>query len=244
MAFYADLSESYDALFPASPALGAFFDGLLREGWIGRVADAGCGTGAQILHFAAAGLSGVAFDPDPSLVALARRKLAPHPSVRVEIGGFADVLRLVAPPVDLVLCLGNSLVHVHRGEAAAFVRDAAAVTLPSGGLLVQILNYERLRREGVTEFPKMTAEGGRISLLRRYVWEGPRRVRFRAELRLEGERGTTVKTNEITLHPMDPGELRDLFESAGFCRLRLQGDYAGASFSPDSEAVVCLGRKG
>lgn len=244
MAFYEDLSAVYDSLFPVSAAQRALFDALIAEGWVGRVADAGCGSGAQLLHFAAAGLPAVGFDPDPSLVALAREKLRPYPSVAVARGGFGDTARLVRPPADLVLCLGNSLVHVPPAEAARFLRDAAAATTPAGGILVQILNYARLWREGTTELPPMEADGGAVAFRRRYAWEGPRRVRFLTELSVPGPQGRRTFANEIPLHPIYPDELAAMLAAAGFVRASRHGDFARSAFGPASEALVVLARKG
>jgi SAM-dependent methyltransferase len=243
VAFYADLSEVYDDLFPVSDAQRELFDGILGEGGIRRVADAGCGSGAQLLHFASSGISCVGFDPDPSLVAIARKKLAPFPGVRVEVGGFADTARLVSPAADLLLCLGNSLVHVPQEESARFVADAASVLSPGGWILLQILNYERLLREGITELPLMLAGEGSIEFRRRYLWEGPRNVRFLTSVRIAGGDGPRILRNEIPLYPIYPEELWETLAGTGFAPIRYYGDYRRSDFSADSEALVCLARK-
>lgn len=243
MTFYTDLSEVYDALFPVSSAQRSLFDGILKEGWVSRVADAGCGSGAQLLHFASAGISCVGFDPDPALVALARRKLAPFPDARIEIGGFADMARVVKPAVDLVLCLGNSLVHVAQEDARRFLADAADALSPAGGILVQILNYERLLRGSVAELPLMRADDGAIEFRRRYEWESPRKVGFRTALRIARGDEPLVIRNDIPLYPIYPDELWEMLAAAGFSRIRYSGDFAGSEFTPESEALVCLARK-
>ncbi len=243
MAFYTELSEVYDELFPVSDAQRSLFDAILGEGWVRRVADAGCGSGAQLLHFASAGIPCIGFDPDASLVGIARRRLAPFAGARVAIGGFADVARLVTPAVDLVLCLGNSLVHVPQDEARRFVADAAGVVSQAGGMLVQILNYERLLRGPVEELPLIRAHDGAIEFRRRYAWESPRKVRFRTSLRIARGDEPRIVRNEIPLYPLYPDELWEMLAAAGFSRIRYRGDFAGAEFTPESEAVVCLARK-
>ena len=243
MAFYTDLSEVYDALFPVSDAQREFFDGIRALGDIRRVADAGCGSGAQLLPFASAGLSCVGFDPDPALVALAREKLAPFPGASVEVGGFADTTRLVSPAADLVLCLGNSLVHVPQEEVGRFVADAGAVLSREGWLLLQILNFERLFREEITELPLMRAGEGSIEFRRRYLWDGPRKVQFRTSLRIAGGDGPRILRNEIPLYPIYPEELWEMLSGAGYAPIRYYGDFARSDFTLDSEALVCLARK-
>ena len=241
--FYTDLSEVYDALFPVSEAQRALFDKLLATGRVGRVADAGCGSGAQLLPFAHAGAECIGFDPDPALVALAREKLAPYPGARVEIGAFSDISRIVSPPADLVLCLGNSLVHVPQDEAARFLADAAAVISRGGEILLQILNYERLLLEKVTALPLLRAEEGAIEFRRSYAWEGSRKVRFQTVLRISEGGQPKVVRNDIPLYPIYPDELWEMLSRAGFSGIRLFGDFAGSDFSPESEALVCLAGK-
>ena len=243
MAFYTDLCDVYDALFPVSEAQRALFDRLLESGRVRRVADAGCGSGAQLLPFAEAGTDCVGFDPDPALAARASAKLEPFSRARVTIGGFADVARIVSLPVDLLLCLGNSLVHVPQDEAASFIRDAAGVLSAGGKILLQILNYERLLLGKITSLPLMTAEEGAIEFRRSYLWEGQRRVRFRTSLRISGGEEPRVLRNDIPLYPIYPDELWDMLSRAGFSGISFFGDFAGSAFSPESEALVALAEK-
>lgn len=243
MAFYTDLCDVYDALFPVSEAQRSLFGRLLGTGRVRRVADAGCGSGAQLLPFAVAGAECVGFDPDPALAARAGAKLAPFPRARVECGGFSDVSRIVSQPADLLLCLGNSLVHVPQDEAARFLQDAAGVLAGGGEILIQILNYERLLLGNVETLPLMSAEDGAIEFRRTYVWEGKRKVRFQTVLRISGGGEPHVLRNEIPLYPVYPDELWDMLSHAGFTGIRFFGDFAGSEFSPESEALVGLAGK-
>jgi glycine/sarcosine N-methyltransferase len=243
MAFYTDLSDVYDAIFPVSEAQRTLFESLLAGGRLGRVADAGCGTGSQLLSFASAGVECVGFDPDPALVARARAKLAPYPRACVEEGGFEDVSRIVSSPADLILCLGNSLVHVPQEEAARFLRDAAGTITNGGEILLQILNYERLLLGKVTALPLMQAEEGAIEFRRGYVWEGDRKVRFQTVLRISEGGEPRIVRNDIPLYPIYPDELWEMMDRAGFSRIRFFGDFAGSEFLPGSDALVCLAGK-
>ena len=243
MAFYTDISLVYDDLFPVSREQRALFDSLMDDGGTRSVVDCGCGTGSQLQPFAAGGLSCFGFDPDPSLVAIARRKLATYPKARVETGAFVDLPGLVSIPSDLLMCLGNSLVHVPQNEASRFFADAAGALSRSGTLLLQILNYERLLREGVTELPMLRASQGTVEFRRRYEWVGDRRVLFRTSLRFAGADEPRIARNEIPLYPVYPEELWGMLGNAGFGDIRFYGDFARSEFSPGSEALVCLARK-
>jgi glycine/sarcosine N-methyltransferase len=243
LSFYTDISLVYDDLFPVSPEQRALFVSLMDDGGIRSVVDCGCGTGSQLQPFAVAGLSCFGFDPDPSLVAIARRKLAAYPKSRVETGSFADLPGIVPFPSDLLMCLGNSLVHVPQEEASRFFADAAAALSRSGTLLLQILNYERLQREGVTELPLIRASGGTVEFRRKYAWEDGRKVLFRTSLRFAGPDEPRIARNEIPLYPVYPEEVWEMLANAGFGEIRFYGDFARSEFSPASEALVCLARK-
>jgi SAM-dependent methyltransferase len=241
--FYADISVVYDDLFPVSPEQEALFGSLIGSGAVRSVSDCGCGTGAQLLPFAAANLACLGFDPDPSLVAIARRKLSPYPNVRIVAGSFADLPRLASNPSDLLMCLGNSLVHVPQEEAGRFLSDAAKALSPAGAMLVQILNYERLRKSGISDLPLLRAAEGAVEFRRRYEWESDRKVRFQTILRLPTPDGPQILRNEIPLYPIYPDGLWEMLSAAGFGNIRFHGDFARNDFSPGSEALVCLARK-
>jgi len=243
LAFYTDISLVYDDLFPVSTELRVLFDSLMDDGGARSIVDCGCGTGSQLQPFAMAGLSCFGFDPDPSLVAIARRKLAAYPKTRVETGSFSDLPRIVSFPSDILMCLGNSLVHVPQEEASRFFLDAAGALSRTGTLLLQILNYERLLREGVTELPMIRASAETLEFRRRYEWESDRRVLFHTSLRFAGPDEPRIVRNAIPLYPVFPEELWGMLESSGFGDIRFYGDFARSEFSPGSEALVCLARK-
>jgi len=243
MTFYSDISVVYDDLFPVSPEQRGLLDSLVAGGTLRSVTDCGCGTGAQLLPFAAAGLACLGFDPSPSLIAIARRKLASYPRTRAEVGVFADLQRLTSFPSDLLMCLGNSLVHVPQEEAGRFLHDAGKTLNPGGTLLLQILNYERLRKAGVTDLPLISASEGTVEFRRRYEWESDGKVRFQTTLRLPTGDGPRIVRNELPLYPVYPDELWELLLKGGFADIRFHGNFARADFSPGSEALVCLARK-
>jgi glycine/sarcosine N-methyltransferase len=243
LTFYTDISLVYDDLFPVSPEQRNLFVSLMDDGGARSVVDCGCGTGSQLQPFAVAGLSCFGFDPDPSLIAIARRKLAAYPKTRVERGSFADMPGLVPFPSDLLMCLGNSLVHVPQEEASRFFADAAGALSRSGTLLLQILNYERLKCDKVTELPMIRVSEGTVEFRRKYEWEGDRRVLFRTSLRFSGADEPRIARNEIPLYPIYPEELWEILTNAGFGDIRFYGDFARSDFSPGSEALVCLARK-
>ena len=243
MGFYADISAVYDDLFPVSVAQLSLLNNLCEETGARSVLDCGCGTGAQLLPFAVFGLECLGFDPDPSLVAIAREKLAVWPNTKIEEGHFADLPRLAGGVHDILLCLGNSLVHVPPELAGRFLADSARVLSSQGCMLLQILNYERLLRDGVEELPMIRTSDGSVELRRYYTWEDRRKVLFRAILKIFAVEGVRVACNEVPLYPIYLEELYEMIKAAGFKDIRFFGDFSRSVFSADSEAVVCIARR-
>jgi SAM-dependent methyltransferase len=243
LAFYEQLSRSYDALFPVSAAQRTLLRSFAEERPGLRVVDAGCGSGGQLLPLVELGALCTGFDPDPAMAELARRKLSPFSNARIEVGGFGDLLRLVPPgSADLLLCLGNSLVHVPQDAAARFLAEAFVALADGGLLLLQILNYDRFAPGGASELPPLRSADGSASMTRRYRWEGDRTLRFQTQLTLAGDPQGPVD-NDIPLYPIRPGELREMLATAGFRDPVFHSDFALSAFSNDSEGLVCLARK-
>jgi SAM-dependent methyltransferase len=243
LSFYAEISEVYDDLFPVSEAQASLLDSLRKETGARSVVDCGCGTGAQLVPFAVSGVECLGLDPDPALVAVAREKLAAWPNVRIEEGGFADFKRLAGYASDLLLCLGNSLVHVTREQAGRFLADAAQTLSPRGQMLLQILNYERLLRDGMEELAPIRSADGFASLDRRCIWEDRRKLMFHTILEVSHKDRPRITCNEIPLYPVYPEELYEMIKAVGFKDIRFFGDFSRNAFSANSEAVVCIARK-
>lgn len=243
MPFYEQLSQAYDALFPVSSGQRALLRSFGEQSPGLSVLDAGCGSGGQILPLAELGALCTGIEPDPAMAALAIRKLSPFGNVRIEEAGFSDIGRIVAPrSIDLVLCLGNSLVHVPQDEASRFLSDAAEALAPGGRILLQILNYDRFAPEGETELSPLRSADGAVTMTRRYRWESDRKLRFLTELSIPGD-PPRLHRNDIPLYPIRPRELEGMLSAAGFAEPARYSDFALSAFSNDSEALVCLARK-
>jgi len=86
-----EAAELYDHARPGYPA--ALFDDLAALACIGlncRVLEIGCGTGQATLPLAERGCEIVCIELGANMAAVARRKLARFPSVRIEVAAFED----------------------------------------------------------------------------------------------------------------------------------------------------------
>ncbi|MGE0191503.1 MAG: class I SAM-dependent methyltransferase [Planctomycetota bacterium] len=119
------------------------------------VLDLGCGSGEHVAWFAEQGVRAVGLDRSRSMIESARDHERAGRGRFVE-GEIADAPGLLASeaPFGLVICLGNVLPYVDTPEALdRFFEVAAALLVPGGRLLVQILAYDSLRARGQRALP-------------------------------------------------------------------------------------------
>jgi SAM-dependent methyltransferase len=122
---------------------------------------------------------------------------------------------------DLVLCIGNSLVHA--GGRDAMVQALAALrqmTRPGGHVVIDSRNWEKLHaeRQVVQVADQVVARGGRRCVVL-YAWEMPERLsdEHLAHLVFVFDEGGRVESREypIAFRPFTFSELRERLELAG-----------------------------
>lgn len=102
---------------------------------IGSVLDVGCGSGRHLRELARRGYRMIGRDPQPEMVAFARRQ-AQRESLEMEIieGSLASLGE--TGPVDAAICLMDTFRFLLTHEAIIAHLRAIAGRLPSGGLYV------------------------------------------------------------------------------------------------------------
>ena len=111
--------------------------------------DAGCGTGRHVEALAQQGYRVVGVDASPEMVAFARDVVASC-AERAEVfeARIEALAELSLGPMDGVYCLGNSLAAVGRAvDVQGALANFSAVLRPGGKLVIQVLNFEAMRRE-------------------------------------------------------------------------------------------------
>lgn len=138
---------------------------IAREGpWLLRlldlgpdrsVVDLGCGTGEHVAFLARNGARAVGLDRSESMIEAARDHER-RGEGRFFLTPVEDASALLTgePRFGLALCLGNVLPHLlDDAELDRFLGAAAGLVAPGGRLLIQIVNYVRIREQGVRTLP-------------------------------------------------------------------------------------------
>jgi SAM-dependent methyltransferase len=232
--FYVDLAYEYEWLFPdevinsfgaTSPGSQALLEAAVTALQPGApVLDCACGIGSDAMALARRGFAVTATDGSPAMAAEARlRSERLGIAMTVAHSQWQNLPQLTAGPFELVLCLGNSLVHAgSRSNRVAALDGMKKVLGPKGVLIVDSRNWELLYKSRPRIVPAkkvIERRGMRCSSL--YIWTVPGDfgAPCTAEIVLIFEGPETKLTHRryvINFTPFRHGELADDIRSAGF----------------------------
>ena len=195
---------------------------LARSRRPGSVLDAACGTGVNAAALARRGFRVHATDGSHAMVhAAAARFQREQLGIPVAQCLWADLPVTVGERFDVVLCIGNSLVHAagHDAMVQALI-GLRRMARPGGHVVIDSRNWEKLhaeRRIVQVADRTVTRRGRRCTSL--YAWEIPDRLAEEhvAHLVFLFENGDQVEPHEyeLTFRPFTIAELRARIERAG-----------------------------
>jgi SAM-dependent methyltransferase len=186
------------------------------------VLDAACGTGVDAAVLARRGFTVWAADGSEAMVEEAaarfRRERLSIPAV---CSTWADLPAATSERFDVVVCIGNSLVHAAGRDAMVqALTGLQRMARPGGHVVVDSRNWERLHaeRQIVQVADRVVTRGGRRCVVL-YAWEIPEGLHDEhiAHMVFVFEDGNQVEAHEhrIAFRPFTISELRERLELAG-----------------------------
>lgn len=242
MACYKNMASVYEQIFPLIPDTLRFIQRCLAQS-PSRILDVGCATGQLALELATQNHMVTGIDSNSDMIKRARSDAAVlQNNARFFVMNMNRISHhFPEATFDLVLCLGNTLVHLHNmQEIDAFLSSIFQVLPPDGSFVIQILNYSKIL-EKRPEFLQ-TIHNERIVFKRTYSYKNlPEFVLFSSELtdRSTGE----MYTNTIELFPLGYEALINSLTRIGFQSVRLFSSYTMAHFTPTSDVCLVIARK-
>lgn len=134
-----------------------------RPASTGGLLDAGCGSGRHLVALGQLGYRVTGLDRSEAMLQRARVLLAEHGlNANLVEAPYTDAAR-AGSDFGGVFCLGNALAAVgRRDEAHCSIAALASVLRPGGRLLVQVLNFAKLRDERpAVRGPRLRQHGDR-----------------------------------------------------------------------------------
>ncbi|MCF6356652.1 MAG: class I SAM-dependent methyltransferase [Draconibacterium sp.] len=237
--FYTSISEYYSNIFPYNPMQLQFVKNCVGNLSEKQILDIGCATGELAFNLASknANVIGVDLNEDLLKQASGNSRLQPaelnrkmkFATPRFQIGDMLELETDFKPEqFDAVLCFGNTLVHLPTTLLIQQMLKGVNKVLKPGGLfLLQILNYDYILDEQISELPLI--ETVNIKFVRKYKFEkNSSLIKFQTDLHLK-ESGQIV-TNETSLLALKSKELIDLLKNTGFKNVELFSNFKREKF--------------
>jgi SAM-dependent methyltransferase len=186
------------------------------------VLDASCGTGINAAVLARRGFDVWATDGSEAMITEAAARFRREQlAIPVRRCLWADLPRTLAERFDVVICVGNSLVHAAGRDAMVeALTGLRQMARPGGHVVIDSRNWEKLHAERriVQVANRVVARDGR-RCLNFYAWEIPERLRDEhvAHIVFVFEDAERVETHEypVSFRPLTIAELRERLELAG-----------------------------
>lgn len=237
-AFYNYLADLYDGMtqFPARLDANRVLLGELLDRYpAGRVLDMGCGTGVHTIALAQLGIDATGIDVSTGMLEKAAAHAA-EAGTQVELLHGDFLTRVSRTPVDVLLCLGNSLPHLDAPEA---LQDVLAhwrsLVKQDGHVILQLLNYRRVLDAG--ERIVNIRRDGATTIVRFYDFL-EHRLRFNILSITETPEGMEHDLQSTLLSPFTSEEIEHAAHAAGFSTVEEFGSLRFAPFTQESTDLV------
>lgn len=228
-----------------------FLEWLLSKAPTASVIDLGCGTGEHARYLAARGVRAVGIDSSSAQIEQAREyegefgAMGPH----FLEGDMLDLPSLTEESFGAALCLGNVLPYMEDEDLAARLRAVYRALSPDAKLLIQVLNYTRLREAEVRHLPLNFRpdpgnSNGELVWVRILRGGDPGHMLFypvTLQLRPGAEPPIEIQSvREVRLRAWTFSELHQVLDACGFVDLQAFGDMQRAPFDAHTSHDLIL----
>ena len=238
--FYSSISKYYSEIFPYQAMQLKFVKNVAGDLAGKQILDIGCATGELAFQLANEYAKVTAIDLNENLLAQAIKRCGllsaanekHKPEFALPIFQIGNMLELETDfqekQFDTVLCFGNTLVHLPSIDLMRqMLKGVFTVLKTNGRFLLQILNYDYILSESVTELPVIDSEN--IRFVRKYIIDDKRQlIRFQTQLEIKKEEHTV--NNETLLFALKSADLFELLEKTGFKEIKLYSNFKQEPF--------------
>jgi len=248
--FYTSISKYYSEIFPYQPVQLQFVKNRVGELAGKNMLDIGCATGELAFQMAKVGAKVTGIDLNKDLLnqaigssgirsadSLKRESESAQLNLYFQTGNMLDLeIDFQSAEFNSVLCFGNTLVHLQTSELMLQMLKGVYSVLRSGGpFLLQILNYDYIFNEHVSELPVIETEN--IRFVRKYRFEESNPIiRFQTELTIKKE--NKAISNETMLFAIKSTELIELLKNTGFVEIDLFSNFKQEPFGGNHLPMV------
>ncbi|SHE50994.1 class I SAM-dependent methyltransferase [Clostridium fallax] len=242
MSFYDKLSEYYDIIFKENKnTLNFLMDDVDDKI---KVLDIACGTGTYSIPFAEKGHEIIGIDLNEEMIKKANEKKE-NLKVSFEIKNMENLIKdFKENEFDRVFCIGNSIVHLEsKNKIEKALKDIKDLLKNNGELIIQIINYNRILKKGITELPTIKREEERVEFIRNYRYNKEKnKVDFNTTIIIY-DKNLNIKNeykNSIELLPLLKNDLEDMIKRIGFTKYEFFGDFNKSKYIEDESYALIV----
>lgn len=243
MNFYEELSKVYDVVFPVEQETVNFLS--KRVDASSNILDIACGTGSYVHVLGKLGHNVDGVDLDPSMIRSGEKKVG-NLKINLQNGDMREIKQIFPKKkYDLIYSIGNSIVHLEsREEIKKLIFDIHSMLNKDGKIILQIVNYERIKKYNITDLPMIENKDKGVVFLRRYKQRDDiSKIEFETDLSVKDDLIVKHFYNRVSLIPILGAELKDILLSEGFSEVELYGDFNNEEYSGESFYTVITGKK-
>jgi Cyclopropane fatty acid synthase and related methyltransferases len=240
LSFYEELSKYYDCIFPPEEAQVELISGAVKSG--GRILDVACGNGGYSAELYKRGFKVQACDLDKGMVSAAERRFSDlGMEIPVKTADMTELSKVYNEKFDGIFCIGNSIVHLGSIEQVKKTISEMKELLAEGGsLILQIMNFDRVKKFNIEELPEIKNEDKKVSFKRFYNEAKEGKIAFDTVLQVNGQEPLK---NSVLLLPIMKDELYNILDSVGFKAINIYGDFKRNNFADNSYVLVAECKK-
>ena len=220
MTFYQTISHYYDQIFPVREEQCSFIRNGKKKL---KVLDVACGNGGYLNRLSEFGFYGFGIDLDHNMIHIANTNKTSDKIDFYEMN-MLEIDTFKARSFELIYSIGNSIVHLSSiGQVKEFLLKSYQLLKPKGEIILQIINYDRILDQNVTQLPTISNEI--LSMERNYKIEDTH-IQFQSVLHVD----QNTYHNEVTLLPIRSDELINVLTEVGYRKLEVYGDFRKGPF--------------
>lgn len=228
--FYQTIEKYYDYIFPLNQQQVDFVKKYFRDSKA-NLLEVGCANGKLTNALSNYHITGI--DLEASFIEEAKLRYFDIPFFQLNMLEI-DALNKT---LDGIICFGNTLVHISNDNIQIFLEKAYKQLNKGGKILIQILNYNHILDDGITQLPLIDNE--KIKFERRYVHGKP--FLFNTQLTVKSE--NKVICNSVELTPIRQQALQADLKAAGFKGIEMYGNFKGEPLTPTSIPLIIKAEK-
>lgn len=243
MSFYGELSKVYEYVFPLNKNTLKFISEDLEEG--NRILDLACGSGDYSIALSKMGFTVDGIDLEKNMIEKAICKNINEKNKVDFVSGDMTKIKEIFKEnkYNSIFCVGNSIVHLEdKDKIFRLIKDIYSMLENHGELIIQIVNYDRIVKFGITELPTIQNSEVPLEFIRHYIHRPENnKVDFNTKLILKS--GKEIYENSVPLLILKSDELLSMLSDAGFKDIELYGSFLKEEFTINSFALVVRVKK-